>query len=561
MFIFSRTGTCSTLRPILPAEQQPFGGAGAGGRIQEFTWEGELVWDFKYFNEKQLPHHDVTKLPNGNILMIVWDRKTAQEAIAIGRRPEAIRDGHLTADCIVEIKPTGKTTGAVVWEWHVWDHLVQELDKTKANHGVVAARPELIDLNFGDGILPSLLANKDDADKLRGIGYLGGPAAPGGPRGPVGEDWTHINSVAYNPDLDEIVLSVHGFNEIWILDHSTTTAEGAGHTGGRRGKGGDLLYRWGNPRAYRSGTNADQRLFGQHSAHWIPKGLPGEGHLLVFNNGRPAHRREPTRRSMNSSCRSMPRVATSAKAGTAVRAGETGLEPFGSSKRADFYAQFISRGQSAPEREHLDLCSRVRTGTIFEVTAEKDIVWKYINPVKGGRAAGWTSRLPRLVETMLATTRETLKLTAEQNKKFDALQAEFETKVTEILSDEQKKQVKDPSKGPGSGGAPQAIRILPAVVEKMLKITPEQKKMADEAAKRGGRAARDSDSDERSSEAMQGDSRRVCQQLGSGQCGEPGKCDLPKLPLRRGLPRPQGERIEAGQDGRGTASRGCGEGR
>ncbi len=95
----------------------------------------------------------------------------------------------------------------------------------------------------------------------------------------------HVNSVDYNPKFDQIMISVHEFNEVWIIDHSTTTAEARSHAGGRCGKGGDLLYRWGNPRVYRSGSNADQRLFAQHRAHWIADGLPGAGHMLVFNNG------------------------------------------------------------------------------------------------------------------------------------------------------------------------------------------------------------------------------------------------------------------------------------
>ena len=132
------------LRPgSLGAEAQPFGGGpGVGGRVQEFTWEGELVWDFQFINAKQLPHHDITRLPNGNVLMIVWDRKTAKEALAAGRRPELTGDSHLLPDSLVEIKPTGKTSGQVVWEWHLWDHLVQDYDKTKANYGNVAEHPE-----------------------------------------------------------------------------------------------------------------------------------------------------------------------------------------------------------------------------------------------------------------------------------------------------------------------------------------------------------------------------------------------------------------------------------
>src|SRR5262249_39992361 len=123
-------------------------------------------------------------------------------------------------------------------------------------------------------------------ETLRDLGYLPPPPIPGaGPGGGPSADWTHINSVSYNADLDQIVVSVHSFSEFWIIDHGTTKAEAAGHTGGKRGKGGDLLYRWGNPKAYRAGTNADQRLFSQHNAHWISAGLPGAGNMLVFNNG------------------------------------------------------------------------------------------------------------------------------------------------------------------------------------------------------------------------------------------------------------------------------------
>jgi hypothetical protein len=93
------------------------------------------------------------------------------------------------------------------------------------------------------------------------------------------------NSVSYNEELDQIMLSIHNFSEVWIVDHGTTTKESASHSGGRRDKGGDLLYRWGNPFAYRNGTKADQRLFAQHAADWIAPGLAGTGHMLIFNNG------------------------------------------------------------------------------------------------------------------------------------------------------------------------------------------------------------------------------------------------------------------------------------
>ena len=276
----------------LKRQERLFTGHAGGGRVQEFTWEGELVWDFKFHNDKQVSHHDVARLPNGNVLLIVWEIKTAEETIAAGRSPESV-DGPWLVDSVVEIRPTGRATGEVVWEWHVWDHLIQDRDRSKANYGQVAAHPELIDINFGQslrsefsGAPPSPVeevGKKNDLNNLRSIGYVGSPAARANPA--VIPDWTHVNAVAYNADLDQIMLSVRSFSEFWIIDHSTTSAEAKGHTGGRGGKGGDLLYRWGNPQAYRAGTKEDQRLFAQHDAHWIPRGRPGEGHVLVFNNG------------------------------------------------------------------------------------------------------------------------------------------------------------------------------------------------------------------------------------------------------------------------------------
>ena len=232
------------------------GTGGAGGGVQKLLWDGTVVWDFRYNTNGDLTHHDVRILPNGNVLLIAWETKTRTEAIAAGRNPNYVSYQGFMPDHIIEVQPTGPSSGEIVWEWHVWDHLIQDYDSSKENYGVVGDHPELVDVNYVTSTQP---------------------------------DWMHTNSVDYNEDFDQILISVHNFNEIWVIDHSTTTEEAAGHTGGNSGKGGDLLYRWGNPAAYRRGTTNDKKLYNQHDATWIDEGFPGEGNILVFNNGGSRH--------------------------------------------------------------------------------------------------------------------------------------------------------------------------------------------------------------------------------------------------------------------------------
>ena len=222
--------------------------------MQRVALDGTVLWDFHYDGAAHWSHHDLEPMPNGNVLMIAWDNKTVAEAVAAGRDPALISGTVMRADSVIEVQPTGPTTGTIVWEWHVWDHLIQDFDPTKANYGVVAAHPELVNVNY--------------------------PVA-------TASDWNHMNSVKYDPVYDRIMVSSHAQSEIWVIDHGTTTAQAAGHAGGPWGKGGDLLYRYGNPQVYGAGTAADRVFFGQHSARFIPPGYPGAGNFTVFNNDPP----------------------------------------------------------------------------------------------------------------------------------------------------------------------------------------------------------------------------------------------------------------------------------
>ncbi len=108
-----------------------FNAGGKGGIIEKIDWSGNVTWSYTISDALQCQHHDVKALPNGNILVIAWESKTNTEAIAQGRNPNLV-PATVWSEQIIEIKPTGTSGGTIVWEWHLWDHLVQDFDASKA---------------------------------------------------------------------------------------------------------------------------------------------------------------------------------------------------------------------------------------------------------------------------------------------------------------------------------------------------------------------------------------------------------------------------------------------
>ncbi len=385
-----RTGACdllpngNLLRPTSYGNvgNGHFKGGGAAYGVQEVAWDGTVLWEFVYSSDQYLMHHDIEALPNGNVLILAWEQKSKDESIAAGRDPELIGDDGIWPEHVIEVKPTRPTGGEVVWQWHIWDHLVQDFDETKANYAKVEEHPELLDIN-PPGLWMDRISEEEKRE-LEALGYLGGDTKTEDKNknrrsSARNADWLHTNAIAYNADLDQIALSVLGNNEIWIIDHSTTTEEAKGHTGGRSGKGGDLLYRWGNPFAYRLGAEKEQTLFAQHDVNWIPKGYPGEGNLLIFNNGRG--------RPEGNYSTVVEIVPPLDATGNYTR--EAG-KPWGPAQPAweyaapnpkDLYAFFISGARRMPNGNTL-ICAG-SSGTFFEVTPDKQEVWRYINPVVG----------------------------------------------------------------------------------------------------------------------------------------------------------------------------------
>ncbi|MDF1800095.1 MAG: aryl-sulfate sulfotransferase, partial [Planctomycetota bacterium] len=331
---------------LLRTKQTPGGVTigGYGGGVMRAAFDGSLSWDFSMNDAAQQQHHNALAMPNGNVLMIAWQKQSAADAVAAGRNPASLGSSAWLPDSIVEIQQTGPTTGVEVWRWNSMDHLVQDFDATKPNFGVVADNPQRIDINY--------------------------PHTTSG-----NGDWMHANSLSYDEALDQILISVPNHDEFWILDHSTTTAEAAGSTGGNSGMGGDLLYRWGNPAAYDRGTPANKQLHNQHGVMFIEPGRPGAGNVLIFNNqvpGPPQHSEiwEIARQADGTGA--YPTLAAGVPHGPAAPAWS-----YVAPNPTDLNSGFLSSAQRMPNGNTL-ICSGAQ-GEFTEVTSAGAIVWSYTN--------------------------------------------------------------------------------------------------------------------------------------------------------------------------------------
>ncbi|MFT4525770.1 MAG: hypothetical protein ACI85F_001926 [Bacteroidia bacterium] len=322
--------------------------AGGGGEALEIRdWNDNVTWRWFYNDSTVRLHHDFTIMPNGNILAIAWDRKLSSEVIAAGKDTSQLNGDEMWPEHIIEIQPIGSDSANIVWRWNAWDHLIQDHDSTKANFGSPSLHRELIDINKGNGVA----------------------------------DWMHSNAMDYNENWDQIMISVPTFNEIWIIDHSTTTAQAASHTGGFSGQGGDLLFRWGNPANYGQGDSSDQKLFFQHDCHWVDQQLtnsdPNYDKILVFNNRFGAD---------YSTVNIIAPVFDSYELGFISSGGTYLPETYDWSYQRPDSTVMHSTGLSTVQRlaNGNTLICVGRYGYTFEINEDEEIVWEYKTPLLSG---------------------------------------------------------------------------------------------------------------------------------------------------------------------------------
>lgn len=228
---------------IFKADNLSFSFGGFGGVIRIINTDGTIDWEFNYHSDNYLAHHDIEMLPNGNILIMVWERINNIKAQQMGVNVT----NDLFTEALIEVNPSNNE---IVWEWHSIDHLVQDIDSSLPNFGVVKDNPQLINHNY---------ALREDGDIF------------------------HANGIDYDPVKDVIYVSVNFYSEVWVIDHSTNSEESKSNSGGNYNKGGDLIYRFGNPETYNN--NIGKRLFyNNHFPNYLQNNEIGAGNILIFNN-------------------------------------------------------------------------------------------------------------------------------------------------------------------------------------------------------------------------------------------------------------------------------------
>jgi hypothetical protein len=349
----------------------------------EVNWDGATVWEYTESREGYYPHHDWERIYNKQLdapttIYIANKDITNEEALAAGADPAKAPYNDAQMDVIVEVDMQGN----IVWQWSFFDHLIQDIAPNKANY-------------VGEGKTIAMYPNRLN------INMSGKP---------LRKDWLHCNSLDYNEESGDIVInSVQG--ELYVIDHDGTFVKGdlAASLAKAASAAGDFLYRFGDPARYDQGkspeildnwnnaTSGNMQMGGTHDVHWIKSGLPGSGHLMVFNNGQYLFQHTPS----SSILEINPFLDAEGQ-----DTGEYVDPPDALYKRVSYdkdthndsrlisnqvvwswqplnnHGLFSHIGSSAQRLPNggLFVCSDTE-GHFFELDAEGKLVWEYINPV------------------------------------------------------------------------------------------------------------------------------------------------------------------------------------
>ena len=362
--------------------------------LQELDWNSKVVWSYTETASNYHLHGDFERIFDPDLgeyttLVLANKDETYAQLVAAGANPATTPSTGGQLDTILEIDNSGN----IVWEWDFFDHLVQNLDATKANYETsISAYPGKLNIN------------------LTGI--------------PITEDWLDCNSIDFNQSLDQIVVNSSQC-EFYIISHGNTIVPGnpAASVAKAATTAGDFLYRFGDPARYGEGTSAavlsnwedsttgDKQIGGSSDVTWIPAGLPGAGDLLVFDNNQYLFERSPysfvfqVDPYMTSSGTDSTSYVDPPSAGyTTETFGANTMDAnqplsnqvvwkYNSQGYETLFSQWGSSAQRLPNGDTL-ICSTVN-GYVVEVDPSGNVDWEYINPVtNSGIATALGDRLP-----------------------------------------------------------------------------------------------------------------------------------------------------------------------
>lgn len=283
-----------------------------GGSFQilmEMDWDGNILR--QYANPGM--HHDFTKLPNGNYLVLGWEKIPPEFQKKVKGGPSGTElDGGtvMYGDTILEVDPD---TGETVWTWSSMEHMDPAI--------------EVIGPHYGRS------------------------------------EWTHFNSLDVLENGD-IMTDSRRTDAAYIIDRAS----------------GAIKWRWGNTVYWNESTGQIDYHFteegqelapylgGPHDCHVIDKGLPGEGHMLCYDNGMYADRSRA--------------VEVDIQKGSVV--WESSGNPF---IGRHSFSHFISSAQRLPNGNTF-ICDG-GNGKFREVTKDNKVVWEYIRPTGNKAYLKW----------------------------------------------------------------------------------------------------------------------------------------------------------------------------
>jgi hypothetical protein len=358
------------------------GALGSGRPHQESTSIGLFDWKDTQLSkfDQARQHHDWQRddFPAGYYSPEATPKPDGARTLILSHKNlvnSAINGKTLEDDYIYEVDAAGK----VVWEWMANQH-VDEMGFSPAARAAMKAS-----------------------------------AALGGPRQSI--DWLHVNSMTYvgpnrwfdagDPRFrpDNVLISSREASFMAII-----------------GRDGRIVWRMGPDYRESAELKAIGQIIGQHHAHIIPKGLPGAGNLLVFDNGGASGYGESTPAApegLNVVSRGNSRVleidpVTLKKVWDYSIAGTESFR---------FFSHYVSSAQRLLNGN--TLVTEGADGRLFEITPARDIVWEYVSPYfTDGANAGnrvyrayrlpyaWVPQLPRPVErAVVPPDRQTFRVT------------------------------------------------------------------------------------------------------------------------------------------------------